>query len=312
MKYEQWLGNPTRFLAMTGYTPALFHQLLPYFVEAHDAYLAKFTLDGQRRSGLRRFVLYANSPLPTHAERLAFVLSFNKLNSIQELHADLFSITQKQCYQFLHGLTHILQLALQKAQVLPTESKEALSQQLEQLPHQSGQHLFHDGSEREVPRPQDADKQQENYSGKKKKHTVKNALLTTALCYILFVSPTLAGKVHDKKIADAYYKIPPGFTLWQDTGYQGYRPKGVLIRQPLKKPRGKQLSLEQKAYNQAVSSIRVRIEHAIGSVKRYRIVKDECRLRRNNFVGSIFRICAALHNFRIQQCPCKYPEINLT
>lgn len=309
MKYEQWLKNEIRFRAMTGYTPSLFHQLLPYFLEAHDEYLAHHTLTGKRRNGLRRFVLYANSPLPTHAERLAFVLSYHKLNPIQEAHADLFTINQKQCYQLLHGLTHILQLALNKAQALPAQSQEELTQQLDQQP---SMHLFHDGSEREVPRPQNPQQQQANYSGKKKKHTVKNALLATALCYILFVSPTLAGKVHDKKIADTYYQIPPGFTLWQDTGYQGYCPEGVLIRQPFKKPRGKQLSQQQKDYNQAVSSIRVRIEHTIGSVKRYRIVKDECRLRRNNFVNSIFRICAALHNFRIRDKPFIYKPINLT
>lgn len=312
MKYTQWLKNETRFLAMTGYSPELFHQLLPYFSEAHDEYLGIYSLAGKRRSGLRRFVLYTNSPLPTQAERLVFILSYNKLNPIQEAQADRFSLTQKQCYQLLHGLHHILHIALRKAQVLPAESQTALTKQLAQLPTEAGKDLFHDGSEREIPRPQNIEQQQAHYSGKKKKHTVKNALLTTALCYILFVSPTLAGKIHDKKIADTYYHIPAGFTLWQDTGYQGYYPEGVRIQQPLKKPRGKELSLQQKAYNQAISQVRVRIEHAIGSVKRYRFVKDECRLRRNNFVNTIFRTCAALHNFRILRNPFKYPEINLT
>jgi hypothetical protein len=33
--------------------------------------------------------------------------------------------------------------------------------------------LFHDGTEREIPRPQDEEEQKENYGGKKKRHTVK-------------------------------------------------------------------------------------------------------------------------------------------
>lgn len=313
MKYQQWLQDEIRFLAMTGYTPALFHQLLPYFAPAHDAYLSVYELSGKRRKGLRRFVLYANSPLPTHAERLAFVLSYNKLNPIQQLHADLFSLTQKQCNQLVHGLNHILQLALKEAQVLPAQRQSALSSQLTHLSTDGqGKDLFHDGTEREVPRPQDTDQQAENYSGKKKKHTVKNAIITTALCYIVFVSPTQAGKVHDKKIADTCYCIAQGFTLWQDTGYQGYQPEGVIVRQPIKKPRGKDLTDEQKVYNRLISSIRVRVEHAIGSVKRYRIVKDECRLRKNSFVSSIFLTCAALHNFRVQRNPFNYNEIKLT
>ncbi len=311
MKYEQWKQNETRFLALTGYSIQVFDRLLPYFASAHDEYLSRYAWNGKARKGLRRFVMYANSPLPTHAERLAFVLSFHKLNAIQQQHADLFGITQKQCNQFLHGFSHILKLALQKATVLPADNQQGLDQQLAQLGQQE-KDLFHDGSEREVPRPQVPEEQQEKYSGKKKKHTVKNNIITTALCYILLVSPTMAGRVHDKKIADTCYKIASGFTLWQDTGFQGYKPEGVLIRQPIKKPKGKELSQQQKAYNQSVSSVRVRVEHAIGSVKRFRIVKDECRLRKNNFVDHVFRICAGLHNFRLQNKPYNYPKINLT
>lgn len=295
---------------MTGYTPALFQELLPYFVEAHDQYLAKYSLRGKPRSGARRFVLYTNSVLPTHAERLAFVLSYHKLNPIQQLHADLFGITQKQCYELVHGLSHILGLALQQTRSLPAQTQQGLE---EKLSHAAAdKQLFHDGSEREVPRPQDQDQQQDKYSGKKKRHTVKNAIITTSMCLILFVSATLPGKVHDKKIADSCYAIAPGYTLWQDTGYQGYKPEGVTIRQPLKKPRGQELTQEQKQHNRYISSIRVRVEHAIGSVKRYRIVKDECRLRKNNFVDSVFLTCAALHNFRLERKPFIYSKIKLT
>jgi hypothetical protein len=80
MKYEQWLSNPLRFKAMTGYTVEAFQALLPYFEQVHDRYLSTYQLNGKRRSGLRKFVLYANSPLPTIAERLAFILSYYKLN----------------------------------------------------------------------------------------------------------------------------------------------------------------------------------------------------------------------------------------
>jgi hypothetical protein len=53
--------------------------------------------------------------------------------------------------------------------------------------------LLHDGTEREIPRPVNDDLQKEHYSGKKKKHTVKNALIITVCCVILYVSRTLAG-----------------------------------------------------------------------------------------------------------------------
>jgi hypothetical protein len=120
------------------------------------------------------------------------------------------------------------------------------------------------------------------------------------------VSRTFSGRIHDKTIADNAYTIPAGYTLIQDTGYQGYQPEGVEIIQPQRKPKGKELTEEQKDVNRQISSYRVRVEHSIGSIKRYRIVKDECRLRKNNFVENVLLYCAALHNFRLKTRPFTY------
>ncbi|WP_291528258.1 transposase family protein [Bacteroides sp. UBA939] len=76
--------------------------------------------------------------------------------------------------------------------------------------------------------------------------------------------------------------------------------------QPVKKSKGKELSAWQKDFNTEVSWIRVRVEHAIGSAKVMRIVKDECRLRANTFVERIFATCAALHNLKIKIKPWTY------
>jgi hypothetical protein len=160
--------------------------------------------------------------------------------------------------------------------------------------------LLHDGTEREIPRPVDPEEEKENYSGKKKKHTLKNAVIITASRLILFVSASVCGKMHDKKIADVMYSFPYPCVLYQDTGYQGYKPNGVRIEQPVKKPMGRELTAEEKEGNRKIASFRIRIEHATGSAKRMRIVKDECRLRANNFVERIFKTCAAIHNFRIR------------
>jgi len=306
MKYIDWQKIPNRFLAMTGHSVEVFNELLPHFKEAHNEYLSEYQLDGKRRKGLRKYVMYKNSPLPCVEECLAFILSYIKLNPLQEQHADTFNITQKQCYQYVHGLRVILDKALEYADCMPAQTDKELQIKLLELCDKEENVLIHDGTEREVPRPQDEDEQKEKYSGKKKKHTVKNAVIISACCMILFVSPTFNGRVHDKTIADNAYQIPAGFTLLQDTGYQGYNPFGVKIIQPQKKPKGKELTQEQKERNKEISIDRVRVEHAIGSVKRARIVKDECRLRRNNFVNSIFVTCAALHNFRITINPFEY------
>jgi hypothetical protein len=56
-------------------------------------------------------------------------------------------------------------------------------------------------------RPVDAEKQQENYSGKKKTHTDKNLLLANENTKkIVYLSATVEGKKHDKKLADRRVK----------------------------------------------------------------------------------------------------------
>jgi hypothetical protein len=310
MKYQDWQKS-NRFRAMTGYDVQEFDELFLYFERAHDEYLSRYYINGKPRKGVRAHVIYTNSPLPTKEERLAFILSYLKLNPIQEQQADTFCMTQKQCNEFVHCLNEILKRALKLADVVPANSNAGLQEALSKEMDGEDMLLLHDGSEREIPRPVDEELQKDKYSGKKKKHTVKNAVIIAACCLIIYVSKTYSGRIHDKAIADEAYTIPAGYTLVQDTGYQGYCPEGVKIIQPQKKPKGKDLTVDEKEKNRQISSFRVRVEHAIGSVKRCRIVKDECRVRKNNFVDDVFLYCAALHNFRLKTRPFAY-ENNLT
>jgi len=117
----------------------------------------------------------------------------------------------------------------------------------------------------------------------------------------VYLSPTHQGTMHDKAIADQDQIVfPDGIHLFQDTGYQGFRPDNVFIVQPFKKPRNAQLNEIQKWFNQYVSSIRICVEHAIGGIKRCRIVKDKCRHFRQHFRDQIIAICTGLHNFRVR------------
>jgi len=69
-----------------------------------------------------------------------------------------------------------------------------------------------------------------------------------------YLSQTYEGKRHDKKIADEENPTyPEDIGVYQDTGFQGYAPDGVKTFQPQKKPKGKELTPEQKEYNRRVS-----------------------------------------------------------
>jgi hypothetical protein len=139
---------------------------------------------------------------------------------------------------------------------------------------------------------------------------LKNLLLINAALRILFLSETHPGSVHDKRIADTTpYPLPTGSHLLQDTGFQAFTLAGVDILQPTKKPRGKELTSEQKAGNREVSRRRVRIEHVNSSVKRCRMLKETIRMWKEGIRDMVMEIGCALHNFRVRVTPSWTPMV---
>ena len=67
-----------------------------------------------------------------------------------------------------------------------------------------------------------------------------------------------------------------------------------------RRSRGAASHANEKAQNRLISRIRVRVEHAINGVKRYRIVKDQLRNWKANFRDQVMETCCGLHNFRLR------------
>ena len=117
---------------------------------------------------------------------------------------------------------------------------------------------------------------------------------------LVYLSRTYSGKTHDKKVADTEaIGYPPQATLTKDTGFQGYEPTGVRTLQPRKKPKGQALAIADRFFNRLISSVRIRVEHVIASVKRCRIVKDVFRNTKAGCSDLVMRVACALHNWRI-------------
>ena len=132
---------------------------------------------------------------------------------------------------------------------------------------------------------------------------MKHNLISDESKTILYLSKAYNGTTHDKKIADEENLVFPencGIELLQDTGYQGYIPKNTIVIMPTKKPKGRELSEEQKMKNKEISSKRVLIEHAIGGVKILRIIKDEIRIYKETTRNLVMKIACAIHNLKIK------------
>ena len=134
----------------------------------------------------------------------------------------------------------------------------------------------------------------------KKTHSIKNNLLCTNNLRIVWLSSTYKGHVHDKKICDEEpLLLPKGIRLWQDTGFIGHKPDGVEICMPKKKAKGKELTCVEKQENKRISGVRIKVEHAIGGMKKCRIVKERFRCHKFGFEDMVILIACGLHNFRI-------------
>ncbi|MCM1367169.1 MAG: transposase, partial [Prevotella sp.] len=192
MKYTEVRNKPTTFLALTSVNITLFDEILPFFTEAHNEYFRWHDVKGKKLTRRRSHVIQSNSPLPTVADRLFFILVYLKNNPTKEYLGECFGMAQQQCGQWIHTLTEVLQMALDDAEMLPATTMGKFKKMLEERGGADVVHeLIHDGTEREIPRPSNPDLQKEYYSGKKKKHTVKNAVITCLAGFILFCGPTV-------------------------------------------------------------------------------------------------------------------------
>src|SRR6266851_3503383 len=303
LTYTTLKDRPREFLAATGLTHEEFARLLPAFIAAYAVlYPPDKTIAGKVRQ--RQVGGGATGVLPQMENKLLFILVYQKTNPLQTMHGLHFQLSQPQTHYWIHHLLPVLQRAL--ADLAMTPERDASRVATSPLALEGAPAMTLDGTERRRQRPTDAFQQKEHYSGKKKAHTDKNLLLVNAhTSKVIYLGPTVAGKMHDKKAADtAQIAYPVNATLDKDTGFQGYEPAGVLTQQPKKKPKGQELSVGEQLLNHLFSSARVVVENVIAGVKRCRIVKDVLRLTKANVSDLVMEIACGLHNLRVS---CRHP-----
>lgn len=170
-----------------------------------------------------------------------------------------------------------------------------------------GETLILDGTEQFIQRPTDYEAQKDHYSGKKKHHTVKSLIISTLDKYVHFVSELYVGKAHDFSILKD--EFPPeekwfeNFNVRVDLGYQGFAkqyPEAKLFI-PIKKPRGGELTTEQKEINRELARQRIKVEHAIGGIKRFDILSNTWRMHDYSIFNQVVGTCAALWNVLINR-----------
>jgi DDE superfamily endonuclease/Helix-turn-helix of DDE superfamily endonuclease len=288
IRYDVVKHQAELFRSMTSLDTPEFEKMLDYFRSAWMAYRKEAYKEPHSPVGRKPI-------LETIEDKLLFILFYFKTYPLQEVLAFQFDMSQSQACYWIHVLDKVLRKALASMGHLPERDPSILASTLSE----NGRFVI-DGTERRIQRPKDNEEQQKYYSGKKKTHSVKNNVIVNMDTRMVeHLSGTCEGKKHDKKICDEERPtLPQGCTLYKDTGYQGYEPEGIETIQPKKKPRGKELTDEEKEANRLISSVRVVVEHVISGIKRCRIVKDIFRNTKDKFADLAMEIACGLHNLR--------------
>ncbi len=233
LEYTVLKRDRLKFLALTGLTIKEFKLLLPPFTKAYcQMFEGTTTLAGQKRhrqvGGGRR------GQLSSLEAKLLFILVYLKTYPLQVVIGELFGISQAAANQWIHRLLPVVRAALTELRVMPQRDGERFAES-ERCRGDAADYII-DGTERRRQRPKSLEKQALHYSGKKKMHSDKNLLIVhTRSRRVGYLSPTHAGKTHDKKIADAeQITYPQRAVLYKDTGFQGYEPQVEQTRQPKK------------------------------------------------------------------------------
>lgn len=292
--YAQLRGKSRILQSLTGLNQQEFERLLISFEQAWERFVTETFQHNRRKRG---YGAGRTAQLKTQSDKLLFILVYFRLYPTQEVQGFLFGISQAQANEWVHRLTRLLNQSLGEEQQLPERQPWKLAQVLAAC---SSLEFMLDGTERPINRPKDKEDRKTYYSGKKKAHTIKNNIISEREGKVVFVSDTYEGKKHDKKIVDEEkYQFPPGSTLWQDTGFQGFDPPGVIVKRPMKKPRNGQLTEKQKEDNRAISKVRVEVEHQICGIKRCQIVVQKFRNRLDHYADDVIETACGLHNFRL-------------
>lgn len=123
---------------------------------------------------------------------------------------------------------------------------------------------------------------------------------------ILYLSHAYTGSSHD--YAMLKNEFDPLEALWFEAhhvkvhlGFLGlakdYNSQKLSI--PYKRKPKKQLTQQQKNHNRQISSTRVRVEHSIGGLKRYRFLSDRLRCRSIPLYNQVAGVCAGLWNYHL-------------
>lgn len=284
--------------ALTGMTILEFESLVITFEQVMKKHQATRKRKRQRAVGGGR-----KHTLTTAAERVFFILFYVKCYPTMDLVGFFYGVDRSRIQRWVKALLPWLEETLGREMVLPARKLSNVEEFVAQLPEVK--QLFIDATERPVRRPGKNKVQNDHYSGHKPRHTKKSLVAGDEQGRILLLSPAKPGRRSDyfRFKQSGYGHVFPTDTIgWVDLGFTGlakdYPHLDVVI--PHKKPKKAQLTPEQRQENKIISQLRVKIEHSICRLKRFRAVADIYRNHAPHWADKFTFLAAGLSNYHLR------------
>jgi DDE superfamily endonuclease len=275
MNINKIVNDPRMIKALTSLSYQEFYDLVPEF--ERQLYIVRKQkpnrkrLPGQGQKGV----------LNTTEAKLFFVLFYVKTYPTFDVLSFVSGKQRGHACEATHFLLRVLEKTLGHKIRFPKRKIRSIEEFIEVFPDIKD--VFLDGTERRIQRPKKKKNQTKQYSGKKKTTTRKNVILASERGEILYMIE----------------HIPKSVGIWTDTGFKGIESKHPNVCMPKKGSKLKPLTLEEKRENTLISSIRVKAEHAIGGMKRFRSMIDTLRNRLGVFDDQIIGVPAGLWNYHL-------------
>jgi hypothetical protein len=297
LSYERLSRKPMLFKSFTGLTGREFDEIYEEIAKRYDKHeiqrLSKRKNRERSMGAGRHFKLDVKN-------RFLMLLIYYRLYITYTLAGFLFDLDQSNICRDIQKIEGLIRQCVPIPQkIYPLTKRLKTPEEVEK--YFPGFLAFTDCTEQQIPRPVNRERKKIFYSGKKKRHTVKNQLMVNNRGYIIHKLGYKKGRKHDYDIYKSNHSvIPKQVVNVVDLGYLGIEKDfpDQLSALPYKKKRNRFLSDDEKEYNKIHSKKRIVVEHTISRLKKYRIMSDIFRnkLRKYNRISDIV---TGLINYRI-------------
>ena len=299
LRYDYLQHYPTIFLKVTGLRLNEFQALAKAVLPAYEQAEAQRLYRPQRQ----RAPGGGDQPSLTGLDQVLLTVVWLRLYPTHDVLGYLFGVSQPTVGRYIGRVLPILEQAGRDTMRLSDPGRKrrrSLAALLDDVPELA---VVVDSFEQRVQRPKRVADRDGWYSGKKRAHTVKSQLIVDSESgRVVEVAPSVRGRVSDIRLvkeSGVLERLPDDAGILGDMAYQGIQTLHGGGRSPRKKPRKRDLTEAERAYNRAFSQRRIIVEMTIARFRCYQCLTQMDRHHRRYHTA---RVCAVAGLVNRQLC----------